>query len=217
MGDWSGENDWSLQTYTVTPGTHTFKWRYAKDSSVSNGSDCAWIDCIQLPPTSVILSLDAVTDLEAITDGNTVNLTWTGSTGATSYLVYRNGEQLANQANTSYTDEVNDGIYTYSVIATDGDRYSSAAFVTVNIGIVGVEEDELENVSIYPNPVSNMLTIAGGNAEYTYTMFNGMGQMVANGKANGIEQINVSDMAKGIYFLHIATGTQVRVEKVVVK
>ena len=39
----------------------------------------------------------------------------------------------------------------------------------------------------------------------------------ANGKANGIEQINVSDMAKGIYFLHITTGTQVRVEKVVVK
>ena len=217
MGDWSGENDWSLQTYTVTPGTHTFKWRYAKDSSVSNGSDCAWIDCIQLPPTSVILSLDAVTDLEAITDGNTVNLTWTGSTGATSYLVYRNGEQLANQANTSYTDEVNDGIYTYSVIATDGDRYSSAAFVTVNIGIVDLEEDDLESLSIYPNPVSNMLTIAGGNAEYTYAMYNGMGQMVVSGKANGNTQISVSDMAEGVYFLRLTTGTQVRIEKVVVK
>ena len=217
MGDWSGENDWSLQTYTVTPGTHTFKWRYAKDSSVSNGSDCAWIDCIQLPPTSIILSLDAVTDLEAITDGNTVNLTWTGSTGATSYLVYRNGEQLANQANTSYTDEVNDGIYTYSVIATDGNRYSSAAFVTVDVGTVGIEESVLETMSIYPNPVGNLLTIAGGNTEYTYMMYNGMGQVVANGTANGIEQINVESMAKGIYFLHIATGTQVRVEKIVVE
>ena len=111
---------------------------------------------------------------------------------------------------------MNDGIYTYSVIATDGDRYSSAAFVTVNIGIVGVEEDELENVSVYPNPVNSTLTISG-EAEYTYMMYNGMGQMVANGKAQGIEQINVSDMAKGIYFLHIATGTQVRVEKIVVE
>jgi hypothetical protein len=44
-----------------------------------------------------------------------------------------------------------------------------------------------------------------------------MGQVVANGTANGIEQINVESMAKGIYFLHIATGTQVRVEKVVVE
>ena len=217
MGDWSGENDWSQQTYTVTPGTHTFKWRYAKDSSVSSGSDCAWIDCIQLPPTSVILSLDAVTDLEAITDGNAVNLTWTGSTGATSYLIYRNGEQIANQAGTSYTDNVNDGIYTYSIIATDGNRYSSAAFVTVDVGTVGIEESVLETMSIYPNPVGNLLTIAGGNTEYTYTMYNGMGQVVANGTANGIEQINVESMAKGIYFLHIATGTQVRVEKIVVE
>lgn len=216
MGDWSGENDWSLQTYTVTPGTHTFKWRYAKDSSVSNGSDCAWIDCIQLPPTSVILSLDAVTDLEAITDGNTVNLTWTGSTGATSYLVYRNGEQLANQAGTSYTDNVSDGIYTYSVIATDGDRFSSAAYVTVDIGTVGVEEMDIQGFGIYPNPANNTLNI-NGEAEYSYMMFNGMGQMVANGNGYGLSQINVNDMAKGIYFLRLTTGTQVRIEKVVVE
>ena len=65
--------------------------------------------------------------------------------------------------------------------------------------------------------LSLTLNIDGGNAEYSYMMFNGMGQMVANGKAQGTEQINVSDMAKGVYFLRITTGTQVRVEKVVVE
>lgn len=217
MGDWSGESDWSLQTYTVTPGTHTFKWRYAKDSSVSSGSDCAWIDYIQLPPTSVILSLDPVTDLVANVNGSNVNLTWTAPAGATSYFIYRNGEEVGNQASTTFADIVNDGIYTYSVVATDGNRFSSAAFVTVNIGTVDVEENTIENVSVYPNPANAMLTINGGTAEYTYTMFNGMGQVVANGKTQGVAQVNVSDMAKGVYFLHIATGTQVRVEKVVVE
>ena len=217
MGDWSGESDWSLQTYTVTPGTHTFKWRYAKDGSVSNGSDCAWIDYIQLPPTSVILSLDPVTDLVANVNGSNVNLTWTAPAGATSYFIYRNGEEVGNQASTTFADIVNDGIYTYSVVATDGNRFSSAAFVTVNIGTVDVEENTLESVSVYPNPANTMLTINGGNAEYTYTMFNGMGQVVANGKTQGVAQVNVSDMAKGVYFLHIATGTHVRVEKVVVE
>ena len=217
MGDWSGESDWSLQTYTVTPGTHTFKWRYAKDGSVSNGSDCAWIDYIQLPPTSVILSLDPVTDLVANVNGSNVNLTWTAPAGATSYFIYRNGEEVGNQASTTFADIVNDGIYTYSVVATDGNRFSSAAFVTVNIGTVDVEENTIENVSVYPNPANAMLTINGGTAEYTYTMFNGMGQVVANGKTQGVAQVNVSDMAKGVYFLHIATGTQVRVEKVVVE
>ena len=111
-----------------------------------------------------------------------------------------------------------DGIYTYSVVATDGEgHFSSPEFVTVNVGTVDVEENGIENMSIYPNPVGNLLTIAGGNTEYTYTMYNGMGQVVANGTANGTVEINVNDMAKGVYFLRLANGAQVRVEKVVVK
>ena len=45
----------------------------------------------------------------------------------------------------------------------------------------------------------------------------GMGQIVAKGSARGTEQINVSGMTKGVYFLHLNSGTQVRVEKVVVE
>jgi hypothetical protein len=43
---WSGEQDWSLQEYVITSGPHTLKWLYEKDSSVSSGSDCGWIDKI---------------------------------------------------------------------------------------------------------------------------------------------------------------------------
>ena len=112
---------------------------------------------------------------------------------------------------------MNEGIYSYSVVATDGNgRFSAPASVTISMGTVGVEESTLDNVSVYPNPVSSMLTISG-EAEYTYTMFNGMGQMVANGTANGNTQISVSGMAQGVYFLRLTSGTQVRVEKVVVE
>lgn len=45
---WSGSQDWAQQTYTITAGEHTFKWSYTKDSSVSSGSDCGWIDLITL-------------------------------------------------------------------------------------------------------------------------------------------------------------------------
>lgn len=45
---WSGNQDWAEQTYSISPGEHTFKWSYTKDGSVSNGSDCAWVDSIQL-------------------------------------------------------------------------------------------------------------------------------------------------------------------------
>ena len=202
----------------MTTGTHTFKWSYQKDGSVSNGSDCAWVDNIQFPPTNVILSLDPVIDLQANVSGSDVNLTWNAPEGATAYLIYRNGEEVGNQASTSFMDIVNDGVYSYSVVATDGNgRYSAPEYVSVSVGTVDVEENTLESVSIYPNPVNSMLTIDGGNAEYSYALYNGMGQIVANGNAQGIEHVNVNDMAKGVYFLRLTTGTQVRVEKVVVE
>ena len=47
-GKWSGEQEWSLEEYPISPGQHSFKWTYEKDSSVSDGSDCAWIDLIEL-------------------------------------------------------------------------------------------------------------------------------------------------------------------------
>ena len=215
--NWSGDVAWGQQTYPVTAGTHTFKWSYQKDGSVSSGSDCAWVDDIQFPPTSVILALDPITDLGAVVNDNQVSLTWTASTGASTYIIRRNGEVISSLSSTSYEDNVNDGIYTYSVVATDGNgRFSSPEFVTVSVGTVNVEESTLESVSIYPNPVNNILFVSG-SSEFSYEMYNGMGQKVANGQANGNAQISVSGMNKGVYFLRLTSGTQVRMEKVVVE
>ena len=46
---------------------------------------------------------------------------------------------------------------------------------------------------------------------------NGMGQKVANGTVTGNAQISVSGMTKGVYVLRLTSGTQVRMEKVVVE
>ena len=45
----SGEVEWSRAAYAVSTGSHTLTFRYTKDGSVSNGSDCAWIDNIVIP------------------------------------------------------------------------------------------------------------------------------------------------------------------------
>lgn len=50
LGNWDGEQDWMQVSFPITPGLHTMKWTYEKDYSVSNGSDCGWIDNISLPP-----------------------------------------------------------------------------------------------------------------------------------------------------------------------
>jgi len=48
----SGYIDWTQVTVSVTgAGTHTLQWQYDKDGSVSNGSDCGWIDDVVWTPS----------------------------------------------------------------------------------------------------------------------------------------------------------------------
>jgi Peptidase family C25/Propeptide_C25/Dockerin type I domain len=53
INEWSGTIDWTEYSAPVSQGIHTFKWEYSKDSSVSSGSDCAWIDYIVFPPINI--------------------------------------------------------------------------------------------------------------------------------------------------------------------
>lgn len=50
MGEWSGKIPWSEERFRVSAGTHTFKWSYIKDHSVNFGSDCVWVDNINVEP-----------------------------------------------------------------------------------------------------------------------------------------------------------------------
>jgi hypothetical protein len=45
-GGISGEVDWQQMTFLIPEGTHTLKWEYIKDYSVSSGSDCSWLDLV---------------------------------------------------------------------------------------------------------------------------------------------------------------------------
>ena len=56
MGVWSGSRPWSEERFTVAHGTHTFKWSYTKDGSVSLGHDCAWIDDFNIDPTPTTIA-----------------------------------------------------------------------------------------------------------------------------------------------------------------
>ena len=52
MENASGEIGWERAAFFVPAGTHTFSFEYDKDYSVSEGSNCVWIDYLQLPLNS---------------------------------------------------------------------------------------------------------------------------------------------------------------------
>ena len=120
---WSGTVVWSQNSYTVTAGSHTFKWTYSKDGSVSSGSDTAWVDNIVFPtaadstaPTITSVSSDKtngsykageiididVTFSEAVT--STGNVTVTLDTGRTCTFTVSN----ATTGTCNYTVQAGD-------------------------------------------------------------------------------------------------------------
>ncbi len=157
-----------------------------------------------------------VENLTAEVEIGSITLSWDAPEGAINYIIRRNGIEIDQTSEPIYTDEVfTEFFYTYCIVAEYADGFSIPECIVVKSDL-GIEENETV-FSIYPNPVNNVLYINGGNTEYSYMMYNSVGQVVANGNAKGTEQISVDGMTKGIYFLRITSGTQVLVEKVVVK
>ena len=105
LGEWSGELDWALHSYPVTPGLHSFEWRYVKDVTVSVGADAAWVDYIVFPaigfdPSVMEVSVSSVekymhpneldTDTILVTNIGGGLMTYSASIDNASLLYYNN-------------------------------------------------------------------------------------------------------------------------------
>ena len=72
----SGEVAWTRAAFLVPAGSHTLRFTYAKDVSVTSNSDCAWIDNIMLPHQSrpvVFRTDDLCAGSQYILSGDTIN------------------------------------------------------------------------------------------------------------------------------------------------
>ena len=137
MGEWSGDVQWSLETYPLTSGQHQLIWEYSKDFSVSSGQDCAWIDNIVFPPTDLVT---VVTE-------------------------------------------------TYST-----------------------------DLAVYPNPSNGSFNINLPEENCEITVFNGMGQQVYyQGNANGLTQLHLESLGKGMYYITVKSACRVNTQKIVIK
>ncbi|MCK4733861.1 MAG: PEF-CTERM sorting domain-containing protein [Methanophagales archaeon] len=45
-----GEVDWHQMRYNVGSGSHTLRWTFDKDVSISDGYDCGWLDKVEFTP-----------------------------------------------------------------------------------------------------------------------------------------------------------------------
>lgn len=69
---------------------------------------------------------------------------------------------------------------------------------------VGIEENEAEGLSIYPNPTSNVLHVSSGIPVQDVQIFNLQGQLVLT-QSGDVQTVSVADMANGVYMMKVTT------------
>ncbi len=72
----SGTTSWAQLIYNLSSGTHTLKWSYTKDYSVSSGSDCGWVDKIEIVDDIVTDPIADALDITGLTFTTTGDGDW---------------------------------------------------------------------------------------------------------------------------------------------
>lgn len=215
---WSGETNWKKYSCEMKKGTYALEWRYRKDTSGSSGEDRAYIDDIVYPPVSVVRMIEAVSELNYDIKNEQLTLSWNSIENAEEYIVRRDGEIVATQSATSFSETFGKDIVTYSVVAKNGDNYSAPAFIVVNPAIKSgnnITDFEARKVSLYPNPTSGMVYI-DLDQSFDAVVYNYQGQVVMR-KYDNNRQLDLGGLSSGIYFIQIKEGSNVMIEKVIVK
>lgn len=114
------------------------------------------------------------------------------------------------------TDE--EGSANLTLRAISGELYVDFAVnVTLN-PVVGVHTYQTL-MSLYPNPTEGPVTISIPQvSEFEYVILNAMGQEILHGHSHGEQQqLNLSDFAKGIYYVKVKFENTVLVRKMIVR
>jgi hypothetical protein len=70
--------------------------------------------------------------------------------------------------------------------------------------VLGIDDQNFTNISIYPNPTNNTLFISGNESPITVAIYNVLGKEVLSIK--NTNNINVQALPSGVYVIRISDG-----------
>lgn len=102
--------------------------------------------------------------------------------------------------------------------AADFDTFFASHSLAHKACLSGIEEDNISaNISVFPNPAVNSITIEASNSEKVQAVkvFDVLGKQLMNISANGDErmELNISEFDKGMYYMEIVTENGTAVKK----
>ena len=95
------------------------------------------------------------------------------------------------------------------LVESDGDFGFGEYHIIFVHGAMAVEDVTETSLNVYPNPVKDVLTVAGEDMKQV-TVYNALGQLVKSVNCNdNTVQINVNDLQNGMYFVNVISNNGV--------
>jgi concanavalin A-like lectin/glucanase superfamily protein/MBG domain-containing protein/type IX secretion system substrate protein/SprB-like repeat protein len=209
-GDGNYTYAWSNSTATedatgLVAGTYTV--------TITDGNSCSVSLTETITEPTLIEVIASTTDVVAGNDG-AADITVTGGTGAYTFS-WSNGADTEDLANVAAG--------TYTVTVTDENGCSVSQTVEVGDIITGVEDVEATMMQVYPNPVSDYLSLeddfTGGKVEIQLVNILGvrvLTQQFENVASKSIE-LSVTNLKAGQYLVLISTNNKQTLQRITIK
>ena len=159
---------------------------------------------------------EPVRNLNYETVGQQVVLTWEAPDNGSpmAYEVYRGTYLLETTPGLTTSDVVENGVYDYCVYAVYEDCQSEYVCQEVEMKF-STPENQLDKVSVFPNPASDKVTIQCAGMT-SIEVFSIDGRLVQNAKVEG-DVCQVEGLNSGIYVIRILKGEQALVRRLIIQ
>ncbi len=200
---------------SVTVGTNTYSTTGTYNDlyigGAANGCDSTYVTNL-----TVLGALDLSTSVVANV------ITATSSTATYQWLDCDNGNAIiVGETAQSFTATASGN---YAVIVTEAGTCSDTS-ACVNVIVTGIASNAAQVVSIYPNPSNGVFTLNISNAlsnQVVISIMDIQGKIVysesdKNVSAQYNKQINLTNLAKGIYYVKLSIGSEVQIQKLIIQ
>ncbi len=122
---WSGSTAWFNTQLSIPAGTHTVRWEYVKDVSISSGQDAGWVDDVVFTPSctytlpSTSVSYTTQETIGAVTINATSRCGWTASSNVP-WITITSGGTGAGNGNVLFYVAANTGAQRIGTITIAG-------------------------------------------------------------------------------------------------
>ncbi len=81
--------------------------------------------------------------------------------------------------------------------------------------LLATDKYDEQNLQLFPNPTSNVMTINWNQVSYVYNVFDVNHRLVMKGKGSNQTLVQTANLQPGVYLIQISTGRQIIVRKVI--